>query len=122
MGTHAKAAWLAHHGAGIRYIIFTPNPCATHLSVVRAIPGVALPGIHGYRMPLTVRTPARQLLAAQPDPVEAGDAGQCAWAALHLQQRHGVPAVAFYHAGLPSPARACRRMRDVSRRRKRSGC
>jgi alpha-1,6-mannosyltransferase len=43
----------------------------------------------------------RQLQAVQPDIIEAGDAGHCAWAALRMQQRHGVPAVAFYHSDLP---------------------
>jgi alpha-1,6-mannosyltransferase len=65
------------------------------------MPGVSVPGIHGYRMPLSVSGPMRQLADAQPDLVEAGDAGQCAWAALRMQQRHGVPAVAFYHSDLP---------------------
>jgi alpha-1,6-mannosyltransferase len=65
------------------------------------IPGVSVPGIHGYRMPLSVSGPARQLQSAQADLVEAGDAGQCAWAALRMQQRRGVPAVAFYHSDLP---------------------
>jgi alpha-1,6-mannosyltransferase len=65
------------------------------------IPGVTVPGIHGYRMPLTVAGPARQLEATDADLVEAGDAGHCAWAALRIQQRCGVPAVAFYHSDLP---------------------
>jgi len=98
---NAKAHWFASQHAGIRHTIFTPNPCTAQASV-RPLPGVALPGIHGYRMPLSVRAPARRLLAARPHLVEAGDAGPCAWAALRLQQRHGVPAVAFYHSDLPS--------------------
>jgi alpha-1,6-mannosyltransferase len=98
---NAKNRWLASHHTGIRHTILSPNPCEAQ-ACVRPIPGVALPGIHGYRMPLTVQAPARRLLAAGPDLVEAGDAGHCAWAALRLQQRHGVPAVAFYHSDLPS--------------------
>jgi alpha-1,6-mannosyltransferase len=99
---NAKAHWLARRHAGIRHTIFTPNPCGAAAIAVQPIPGVALPGMHGYRMPSSVRTPARLLRAARPDLVEAGDAGHCAWAALRLQQRHGVPAVAFYHSDLPS--------------------
>jgi alpha-1,6-mannosyltransferase len=108
---NAKARWLATHHSGIRHTVFSPNlnlapdPAAHPASVqvpVCPIPGMALPGIHGYRMPLSVRTPARRLLAVHPDLVEAGDAGHCAWAALRLQQRHGVPAVAFYHSDVPS--------------------
>ena len=102
---NAKARWFASHHAGIRHTIFSPNPhanqCAAHASV-QPIPAVALPGIHGYRMPLSVGGAARRLMAARPDLVEAGDAGHCAWAALRLQQQRGVPAVAFYHSDLPS--------------------
>ncbi|MGH8856009.1 MAG: glycosyltransferase, partial [Telluria sp.] len=65
------------------------------------VPAVALPGIHGYRMPVSVAAAARRLRAAHPDLVEAGDAGHCAWAALRLRQRRGIPAVAFYHSDLP---------------------
>jgi len=98
---NAKNNWLAHSHTGVRHTILSPNPCTAE-ACARPIPGVALPGIHGYRMPLTVQAPARRLLAAHPDLVEAGDAGHCAWAALRMQQRHGVPAVAFYHSDLPS--------------------
>jgi alpha-1,6-mannosyltransferase len=98
---NAKARWLARRSR-VRHTIMSPNvstrPGAPAL--VR-IPGVALPGIHGYRMPVSVAAPARLLQAAQPDLVEAGDAGHCAWAALRTQQRLGVPAVAFYHSDLP---------------------
>lgn len=65
------------------------------------VPAVALPGIHGYRMPLSVAAAARRLTAARPDLIEAGDAGHCAWAALRLRQRLGIPAIAFYHSDLP---------------------
>jgi alpha-1,6-mannosyltransferase len=99
---NAKSRWLAHRHTGVRHTIFTPNPCAAAAPCVRPIPGVALPGMHGYRLPSSVRAPARLLHAAHPDLVEAGDAGHCAWAALRVQQRHGVPAVAFYHSDLPS--------------------
>lgn len=105
---NAKARWLASRHAGIRHTIFSPNPGvdahAGHVfpPAVQRVPGVALPGFHGYRMPVTVGAPARLLRAAQPDLVEAGDAGHCAWAALRLQQRHGVPAIAFYHSDLPN--------------------
>lgn len=98
---NAKARWLAMRHANIRHTIFSPNPCLAQRPSVRAIPGIALPGMHGYRMPWSVRAPARLLRAAQPDLVEAGDAGHCAWAALRLQDQLGIPAVAFYHSDLP---------------------
>jgi alpha-1,6-mannosyltransferase len=98
---NAKARWLARRSR-VRHTILSPNVQTKGSSpaLVR-IPGIAPPGINGYRMPLTVRTPARQIEELQPDLVEAGDASQCAWAALRAQQRLGVPAVAFYHSDLP---------------------
>jgi alpha-1,6-mannosyltransferase len=65
------------------------------------IPSAGLPGFHGFRMPLSVAGPARLLESAQPDVVEAGDAGHCAWAALRMRKRYDIPAVAFYHSDLP---------------------
>jgi alpha-1,6-mannosyltransferase len=52
-------------------------------------------------MPLTIGGTARVLSRLQPDLVEAGDAGPCAWAALRVKQSQNVPAVAFYHSDLP---------------------
>jgi alpha-1,6-mannosyltransferase len=98
---NAKARWLARHSR-VRHTILSPN-VQSHgraPALVR-IPAVNVPGINGYRMPLSVSGPARQLLSVEADLVEAGDAGQCAWAALRTQQRRGVPAVAFYHSDLP---------------------
>lgn len=98
---NAKARWLARHSR-VRHTILSPNVDSRgRAPALVRIPGVTLPGIHGYRMPLSVAGLVRQLQSAQPDLVEAGDAGQCAWAALRMQQRHGVPAVAFYHSDLP---------------------
>jgi alpha-1,6-mannosyltransferase len=98
---NAKARWLARHSR-VRHTILSPNvPSRGRAPALVRMPGASLPGIHGYRMPLSVAGPVRQLLAVQPDLVEAGDAGHCAWAALRMQQRHGVPAVAFYHSDLP---------------------
>jgi alpha-1,6-mannosyltransferase len=72
-----------------------------HAPALLEIPAIPFPGIHGYRMPLSVRTPARLIRSLRPDLIEAGDAGHCAWAALRAQQALGVPAVAFYHSDLP---------------------
>jgi alpha-1,6-mannosyltransferase len=52
-------------------------------------------------MPLSINATARVLRRLQPDLVEAGDAGHCAWAALRMRKRYKVPAVAFYHSDLP---------------------
>jgi alpha-1,6-mannosyltransferase len=98
---NAKARWLARHSR-VRHTILSPNvPSRGRAPALVHIPGMSVPGISGYRMPLSVSGPARQLQSAQADLVEAGDAGQCAWAALRMQQRRGVPAVAFYHSDLP---------------------
>jgi alpha-1,6-mannosyltransferase len=98
---NAKARWLSRHSR-VQHTILSPNVrSGGRAPALVRMPGVSVPGIHGYRMPLSVSGPMRQLADAQPDLVEAGDAGQCAWAALRMQQRHGVPAVAFYHSDLP---------------------
>jgi alpha-1,6-mannosyltransferase len=98
---NAKAHWLAKHSR-VRHTILSPNVQSRgRAPALVRIPAVNVPGINGYRMPLSVSGPARQLLSAEADLVEAGDAGQCAWAALRIQQRRGVPAVAFYHSDLP---------------------
>jgi len=65
------------------------------------IPSAGVPGFHGFRMPLSVAGPARLLESVQPDVVEAGDAGHCAWAALRMRKHYAIPAVAFYHSDLP---------------------
>lgn len=98
---NAKARWLAQQGR-IRHTILSPNvdsggaaPALVH------VPAFALPGINGFRMPTSVRAPARLLRQARPDLIEAGDAGHSAWAALRLRRRLGVPAIAFYHSDLP---------------------
>ncbi|MGZ5201999.1 MAG: glycosyltransferase family 4 protein [Telluria sp.] len=98
---NAKARWLARHSR-VRHTILSPNVQSRgEAPALLRIPAVNVPGINGYRMPLSVSGPARQLLSIEADLVEAGDAGQCAWAALRIQQRRGVPAVAFYHSDLP---------------------
>jgi alpha-1,6-mannosyltransferase len=98
---NAKARWLARRSR-VRHTILSPNvqTGGSAPALVR-VPGIGPPGINGYRMPLTVSTPAHLIEALQPDLVEAGDASHCAWAALRVQQRLGIPAVAFYHSDLP---------------------
>lgn len=67
---------------------------------VIALPGIALPGINGYRLPCSLRTPARIVQRCRPDVIEVGDAGPCALAALHVRRRLQVPLVGFYHSDL----------------------
>lgn len=99
---NAKAHWLARRSS-VQHTIMSPNveTCGAQVPALVRIPAAGLPGFHGYRMPLSVAGPARLLASARPDLVEAGDAGHCAWAALRMRRRHGIPAVAFYHSDLP---------------------
>jgi alpha-1,6-mannosyltransferase len=99
---NAKAHWLARR-SNVQHTIMSSNveTCDDAVPALVRIPAAGLPGFHGFRMPLSVSTPARLLEAAGPDLVEAGDAGHCAWAALRMRKRYDIPAVAFYHSDLP---------------------
>ncbi|TFW27403.1 glycosyltransferase family 4 protein [Massilia horti] len=98
---NAKARWLARRSR-IRHSILSSNvQSGGKAPALVRIPAFSMPGINGYRMPLTVAGAARLLKAAEPDLIEAGDAGHCAWAALRLRERLGIPAIAFYHSDTP---------------------
>lgn len=98
---NAKARWLARHSR-VQHTILSPNvDSGGDAPALVRMPAFALPGINGFRMPTSVRVPARLLRQARPDLIEAGDAGHSAWAALRLRRRLGVPAIAFYHSDLP---------------------
>jgi alpha-1,6-mannosyltransferase len=103
---NAKAQWLARRSR-VQHTIISSNveTCDAAIPALVRIPSTVLPGFHGFRMPLSVSTPARLLESAHPDLVEAGDAGHCAWAALRMRRRYEVPAVAFYHSDLPGLVR-----------------
>ncbi len=116
---NAKARWLAQRSR-VRHTILSPNVPSSQggeASVLR-VPSLGVPGLHGYRWPRSVGVVTRQLLELQPDLIEAGDAGPCAWAALRAKQRLGVPAVAFYHSDLPDLIG--QRFGDVAKRGARS--
>ncbi|KQW93505.1 hypothetical protein ASC94_12815 [Massilia sp. Root418] len=107
----AKARWLHGHG-GMRHTIASPNLPRHAGTMVRAgppytaaLPGIALPGLAGYRLPRSADSAARVLTALAPDLIEAGDAGPCAWAALRARQQLQVPVVAFFHSDLPQLVR-----------------
>ncbi len=98
---NAKARWLARRSR-MSHTIVSPNVHGGGSApALVEIPAIAFPGIHGYRMPLSVGATARILRALQPDLVEVGDAGHCAWAALRTKRQLGIPVVAFYHSDLP---------------------
>ncbi|MDB5756081.1 MAG: hypothetical protein JWR56_2509 [Massilia sp.] len=98
---NAKARWLARRSR-ISHTIGSPNVHdGGRAPALVEIPGIPFPGIHGYRMPVSVGATTRILRELEPDLVEAGDAGHCAWAALRAKRQLGIPAVAFYHSDLP---------------------
>ena len=97
---NAKSNWLARNGH-VRHTILSSSVqrCSLTPSVI-ALPGIALPGINGYRLPRSLRTPARIVQRCRPDLLEVGDAGPCALAALHVRRRLNVPLIGFYHSDL----------------------
>lgn len=98
---NAKARWFGRR-AQLRHTVASPNVDDGGDAPARvALAGVRLPGINGYRLPLSVGAPARLLARLQPDLIEAGDAGPCAWSALRAGRALGVPVAAFYHSDLP---------------------
>ncbi|MBK4737433.1 glycosyltransferase family 4 protein [Noviherbaspirillum pedocola] len=107
VGTYlsAKSRWLRSH-TGIRHTIVAPVSRRSEIEKhVVSIPGMTIPGSHGYRIPLPLPMPValarRAVERLEPDLVEVGDPYQCAWSGLQASRRLGVPAVAFYHSDLP---------------------
>ncbi|MDL2357745.1 MAG: glycosyltransferase [Pseudomonadota bacterium] len=98
---NAKARWLARRSRIGHTIVSSNVHGGGRAPALAEIPAMRVPGIHGYRVPRSVAAPARILCALQPDLVEVGDAGHCAWAALRTKRALGIPAVAFYHSDLP---------------------
>lgn len=97
---NAKARWLARRSR-IGHTIVSPSIRAVESAQgVVALPGLPLPGIRGYRLPLTIGTAYRALERLEPDLIEVGDASTCAWAALRMKRRHHIPLVAFYHSDM----------------------
>lgn len=104
VGTYlgAKARWLARH-TPIRHTIVAPvSPREPHAANVTPIAGFALPGSHGYRLPLSMRQARRVVERLHPDLIECSDPYQCAWGSLRAGRHLGVPVVGFYHSDLPS--------------------
>jgi alpha-1,6-mannosyltransferase len=103
VGTYlaAKARWLAQH-TDMRHTIVAPisgeQSGAAH---VAPVPGITIPGSHGYRMLMSTSLARRQVEKLAPDLIEVGDPYQCAWSGLRASERLQVPAVAFYHSDLP---------------------
>ena len=97
-----KHAWLARR-AGWRHTIAVPG---TDRSVGHAaLPGFALPGSGGYRLPVRRGAIARALQGLEPDLIEAGDPYRVAWGALDAARSLAIPAVATCHSNLEALAR-----------------
>ena len=103
---NAKGEWLRRRSR-VRHSILSPNVVTdgARPALVR-VPGILVPGMHGYRMPLAIGAASRIMQRLQPDLIEAGDAGPAAWAALRVKRRLGIPAVAFYHSDMARLAQA----------------
>jgi alpha-1,6-mannosyltransferase len=110
---NAKAHWLRQRSR-IRHSILSPNIASNDSASLVRVPGVLVPGLHGYCMPLSVASSARAMLRLQPDLIEAGDAGPAAWAALRVKRQLGIPALAYYHSDLARLAQA--RLGDAAMR------
>lgn len=97
---NSKARWLARHSR-IQHTIVSPSiRIAENDPNLLPIAGLPIPGIKGYRLPLSTGSVYRTLARLQPDLIEVGDASTCAWAALRMQRRHHIPLVAFYHSDM----------------------
>lgn len=92
----AKGQWMAHHEAW-RHTIAAPS---TSDPSVQRLPGMALPGSGGYRLPWQRAALTDRLAGLSPDLIEAGDPYRLAWAALDAGQRCHVPVVAFCHSNI----------------------
>jgi len=104
VGTYlaAKARWLAAH-TSIRHTIVAPvSPRNAPEPHVVPIPGMSLPGSHGYRLLRPMHQAVRIVERLQPDLIECSDPYQCAWSVLRASRKLGVPAIAFYHSDLPT--------------------
>jgi alpha-1,6-mannosyltransferase len=97
---NAKANWLARNSHARHTILSSSVEQGSGTPSVIALPGIALPGINGFRLPSSLSEPARIVQRCRPDLLEVGDAGPCALAALHARRRLRVPLIGFYHSDL----------------------
>jgi alpha-1,6-mannosyltransferase len=97
---NAKSRWLGLNSNLRHTIVSSSIGAGSAGGAVLAVPGLALPGLRGYRLPRSVGAAAAVLARLQPDLIEVGDASQFAWAALRARRRLQVPVVAFCHSDL----------------------
>ena len=94
----AKRQWLAKQD-DVRHTLLVPGGADTpsEPGIVR-MAALPLPFTGGYRFPLRQQPWRRQLLALEPDLIEAADPYCVPWAAKAAAQALGVPAIAFHHS------------------------
>jgi alpha-1,6-mannosyltransferase len=94
----AKQAWLREARPGVQHTLVVPGDATrTALRGTATIAAARLPFGDGYRYPASIRKWADQLVALQPDVIEAGDPFGPGHAALEAGERLGVPVVGFCH-------------------------
>jgi alpha-1,6-mannosyltransferase len=97
----AKHAWLKANTSWQHTIVVPGEADHIEPGELCTLAGYPVPRTFNYRLPLDPRRWIRLLHALEPSLIEAGDAFQPAWAAWHVAQLRGIPAVAFYHSDLP---------------------
>ncbi len=94
----AKQAWLAAARPDVRHTLVVPGDTARgQAGGSMTLPAARLPFGDGYRYPASIRKWADQLVALQPDLIEAGDPYGPGHAALEAGERLGCPVVGFCH-------------------------
>ncbi len=106
---NAKHTWLTRYSR-CRHTLLVPGPYTRRYARandtmaaggVVHLPAPRIPFTNGYRWPLGMRRWEEQLIALQPDVIEAGDPYRLAWLAQRIGWEHHIPVVGFYHSDLP---------------------
>jgi alpha-1,6-mannosyltransferase len=96
----AKHAWLATHSAHRHSLLVPGSHTRLRPGDISTVAGVQLPFTFNYRLPLSLRTWTRMLLALEPDLIEVGDVFHPAWCAAQVARQRNIPLVGFFHSHL----------------------
>jgi alpha-1,6-mannosyltransferase len=96
----AKHAWLGAHSAHRHSILVPGSDTRLRPGDISTVAGVRLPLTFNYRLPLSLRTWTRMLLALEPDLIEVGDVFHPAWCAAQVARQRNIPLVGFFHSHL----------------------
>ena len=95
----AKRAWIAAERPALRHTLVVPGAVTRDNGRGQlTLAAVRLPFGDGYRWPASIKKWADQLVALEPDLIEAGDCYGPGHAALDAGERLGVPVVGFCHS------------------------